>query len=115
MKLYELPHGPLMMDLAPSEKDKAAIKLVVAREMMARPFAAPPGVPADRAAALRTAFDATMKDPAFLAEAQRMSLEVRPLDGAGVDALVREIYATPKDVVELATAAVKIAPEGSGR
>jgi tripartite-type tricarboxylate transporter receptor subunit TctC len=114
-KHEELQDVPLMMDLAPSEKDKAAIKLVVAREMMARPFAAPPGIPADRAAALRKAFDMTMKDPAFLAEAQRMSLEVRPLDGTGVDALVKEIYATPKDVVELATAAVKIAPEGSNR
>jgi tripartite-type tricarboxylate transporter receptor subunit TctC len=66
---------------------------------MARPFAAPPGIPADRAKALRDAFDATVKDPEFLAEAERLKFEVRPMTGAQVEALVKEIYATPTEIV----------------
>ena len=103
----ELPDIPTFLELATEPKNVAALRLIVARENMARPFAAPPGVPADRAAALRAAFDATVKDPAFLAEAQKMSLDVRPLNGAGIDALIKEIYATPKDVVEIAAAGLK--------
>jgi tripartite-type tricarboxylate transporter receptor subunit TctC len=74
---------------------------------MGRPFAAPPGVPADRAAALRSAFMATLKDPAFLAEADKLKLEVNPVSGEDVDRLIAELYATPKDIVEEARAAIK--------
>ena len=74
---------------------------------MGRPFAAPPGVPADRAQALRRAFDATLKDPAFLAEAEKLKLEVNPVTGEEVDKLIAELYATPKDVVEETRVAIK--------
>jgi tripartite-type tricarboxylate transporter receptor subunit TctC len=67
----------------------------------------PPGVPADRLQALRAAFDATMKDPAFLADAKRQDLEVRPLSGADADALIREVYATPSAIVKLAVEYMK--------
>ena len=77
------------------------------RQTMGRPFAAPPGVPADRAAALRRAFDATLKDPAFLAEADKLKLEVNPVTGEDVDKLIAELYATPKDVVEETRVAIK--------
>jgi tripartite-type tricarboxylate transporter receptor subunit TctC len=106
-KHEDLPDVPLAMDLAQSPEDKAALKLIVSRQSIARPFAAPPGIPADRAAALRAAFDATMKDPEFLAEAKRLALEVRPVSGADVQQLIKEIYASPPEVVKLATQAEK--------
>jgi tripartite-type tricarboxylate transporter receptor subunit TctC len=74
----------------------------VSRQTMARPYVMPPGVPAERLQALRAAFDATMKDPAFLADAKRQDLEVRPISGGDADALIREVYATPPAIVKLA-------------
>ena len=70
---------------------------------MARPFAAPPGVPAERLAALRAAFDATMKDPDFLEEAKKLELEVRPVDGEELTKLVQDLAASPPEVLEQAT------------
>ena len=75
---------------------------------MARPFAAPPGLPPDRVKALRDAFDATMKDPDFLAEMKKLDLEVRPQSGAKVEQLVKEVYAYPPDVVKIATDAIRV-------
>jgi hypothetical protein len=63
-------------------------------------------VPADRAAALRAAFDATMKDPEFLAEAKKLNLDVNPLAGQTIHDLLTELYATPKSVIEKAAQAV---------
>jgi tripartite-type tricarboxylate transporter receptor subunit TctC len=74
---------------------------------MARPFAAPPGIPADRKAALIDAFDATMTDADFLAEAQKLSFDVRPVKAATIDAMLAEVYTTPKDVIDRATKAIK--------
>ena len=73
---------------------------------MARPFAAPPGIPADRKAALIAAFDRTMKDPEFLAEAQRLNIDVNPVTAAKLDELLAELYATPKDVIAKAAKAM---------
>jgi tripartite-type tricarboxylate transporter receptor subunit TctC len=106
-KHEDLPNVPLVMDLPTTEQNKAALKLIVSRQSIARPFAAPPGVPADRVKALRDAFDATMKDPAFLAEAKKLNLEVRPVSGADVEKLIKDVYASPPDVVKLAAAAEK--------
>ena len=75
--------------------------------MMARPYVAPPGIPPERLKALRAAFDATMKDPDFLAEAQRQDLEVRPVSGTEAAALINEIYASPPAVVKLAIDVMK--------
>jgi tripartite-type tricarboxylate transporter receptor subunit TctC len=101
-----LPDVPLITDLATDPKQAQALKLIVSRQTTARPFAAPPGVPADRAAALRAAFDATMTDPGFLADARAQQLEVSPVGAAEIEALVRDVYATPPDVVELAAQAM---------
>ena len=109
-KIPELPDVPLVIDLADDPKDKAALRLIFSRQIMARPFAAPPGLPADRIKALRDAFDATMKDPAFLAEMARMKLEVRPVPGTKLDELVREVYSYPADVVKIAADAIKTPP-----
>ena len=101
-KHEDLPNVPLVMDLPTTPQNKAALKLITSRQSIARPFAAPPGVPPERVAALRAAFDATMKDPAFLAEAKRLDLEVRPVAGLEVEKLIKEVYASPPDVVKLA-------------
>ena len=78
--------------------------MLVSQEM-ARPFAAPPGLPADRRAALLAAFDQTMKDPAFLAEAMTQGLDVDPVSAAAIDALLAEVYATPKSITDKAAKA----------
>jgi tripartite-type tricarboxylate transporter receptor subunit TctC len=101
-KHEDLPDVPLIMDLVRDPSRIAALKLLVSRQSIARPFAAPPELPAERVEALRRAFDATMADPEFLAEMKRQALEVRPVGGAEVQSLMREIYASPPDAVKLA-------------
>lgn len=90
----DLPDVPLIMDLAKTDEERRIFKLIFARLVMGWPFAAPPGVPADRLAALRVAFDETMTDPDFLKEAERLSLEVRPVSGQQIQELVEELYKT---------------------
>jgi tripartite-type tricarboxylate transporter receptor subunit TctC len=101
-KHEDLPNVPLIMDLPASPQDKAAMRLIVSRQAIARPFAAPPAVPPERVKALRDAFDATMKDPEFVKEATRLALEVRPVSGQDVQRLIEEIYASPPDVIKRA-------------
>jgi tripartite-type tricarboxylate transporter receptor subunit TctC len=66
---------------------------------MGRPVVAPPGLPEDRKQALRRAFDATMADPEYLAEATARSLEVNPVGGADLDKLLDDLYATPPEII----------------
>jgi tripartite-type tricarboxylate transporter receptor subunit TctC len=101
-KHEDLPDVPLITDLVSDPRQAAALKLIVSRQGIARPFAAPPAVPPERIEALREAFDATMRDPDFIAEMRSQALDVRPLSGAAVQALMRDIYASPPDVVKLA-------------
>jgi len=89
---------------------RAALKLIVSRQSIARPFATPPGVPAERLAMLRDAFEATMKDADFLAEARTIDLDVRPVSGAAVETLIKEIYASPPEAVRFATEALQAKP-----
>jgi tripartite-type tricarboxylate transporter receptor subunit TctC len=102
----ELPDVLMASDLVKTEEQKQILDFAVVSQTIARPIAAPPGIPADRKAALRAAFDATVRDPAFLAEAKRLQLDVRPVNGADVDAMIAELYTTPKDVVARATRAM---------
>jgi hypothetical protein len=95
----DLPEIPLIVDLARSDEARTILRLVFARQVMAWPFLAPPGVPADRIEALRQAFWSTMHDKEFLAEAEKAKLEIAPVSGADVQKLVQEIYATPPDIV----------------
>jgi len=74
---------------------------------MAWPFAAPPDVPSDRAAALRAAFEATLKDPDYLAEAKQRQLEVNPMSGVTMEKLIRELHETPADVIAASKAALE--------
>jgi tripartite-type tricarboxylate transporter receptor subunit TctC len=99
-KHKDFPDSPLIYDLVSKPDDRQLLDLMIGTSAMARPFAAPPGLPPDIAATLRRAFDATMKDPAFLAEAAKIQAEVLPTTGEEVQKLVTRLYATPKPVVE---------------
>jgi len=101
-KHEDLPDVPLIMDLVNDQQRSAALKVIVSRQSIARPFAAPPEVPTERIDALRRAFDQTATDPNFLAEMRRDALEVRPVAGAEVQKLMEEIYASPPEAVKLA-------------
>jgi tripartite-type tricarboxylate transporter receptor subunit TctC len=95
----ELPTVPLVLDLAKTDEQKAILKLIFARQVIAYPFVAPPGIPADRAEILRAAFLDTMRDKEFLAEAEKAQLEIRPVAGADAERLIVEAYATAAPVV----------------
>ena len=95
----ELPGVPNVLDLAKNDADTAALRLVMARLDVGRPFFLPPGVPAERVGALRKAFDETMKDPAYLEEAKKLSIDVDPLTGVELAALVQQVSKTPADTV----------------
>jgi tripartite-type tricarboxylate transporter receptor subunit TctC len=98
----DLPDVPLIMDFAKSEDQQQIFKLIFARQVMGRPYLAPPGVPADRADALRKAFMDTMRDPEFLAEAEKSQLEITPVAGPEVEKLVNDLYQTPKALADKA-------------
>jgi tripartite-type tricarboxylate transporter receptor subunit TctC len=103
----DLPDVPLAMDMAKTDEQRGIFRLIFARQVMGRPYLAPPGVPGDRAEALRTAFDATMKDPDFLADAAKVQLEVTPVTGAEVEKLVRELHETPKEIAAKAAGLIR--------
>ena len=98
----ELPAAPRARDLAKNEADRALLDLFAKRTEIGFPVFAPPGIPPERIAALREAYIKTMSDPAYLADAKAMQAEVAPLTGARMDALIRDIYATPRAIVDRA-------------
>ena len=98
---------PLIVDLAATEEQRQILRLHLAGQSYGRPFFTSPGLPQDRKAALRAAFDATMRDPDFIAETNKVKLEVSPTSGAEIDRLLAELYTTPKDVIEKAKQAIR--------
>ncbi len=98
----DLPHVPAIIDHARTPEDRKVFEFLFAPQEMGRPFFAPPDVPADRVRALRDAFEKTLKDPAYLAEAEKMGIEVQHLGGEHIHKLLERVYATPKDVIERA-------------
>ncbi len=101
-KSSELPDVPLVLDFVKNADDRQLMELLMGTMAVARPFMAPPGVPEGRANALRRAFDKTMKDEGFLAEARQLQLDVEPTSGEEAQKIVQSMYATPKAVVERA-------------
>lgn len=91
---------PFVLDLAKTEEQRQAIRFLYAGQAIGRPFVAPPGLAPERLKMLRDAFMATMGDKDFLAEAKKVKLDVDPTDGAGLEKIVRDIYATPPDIVK---------------
>jgi tripartite-type tricarboxylate transporter receptor subunit TctC len=98
---------PPIWKFVTKEDDRKVAELVISQQVFQRSFVAPPATPAEQVGILRTAFDATMADPAFLADAERMSISITPLPGAKVQEVIAKLYATPKDVVERAKAVIK--------
>jgi tripartite-type tricarboxylate transporter receptor subunit TctC len=96
----EFPGVPAVVELVAKPEDRQLLELMVGPAAMARPFAAPPGLPANKAALLRRAFDATMADPEFRGEAAKMQADLAPSTGEDVQKLVARIYATPRPVIE---------------
>jgi tripartite-type tricarboxylate transporter receptor subunit TctC len=91
-----------------SGEPKAIVDLVVSQQGFGRPFLVPPGTPAPAVATLRQAFEATYNDKAFLSEAATMKLDINPLDGDKVGALIKQMYATPKSVVDATARALRV-------
>lgn len=102
----ELPGVPTVLEKATTDRDRDAVRLIVSRQVVARPFAAPPGVPPARRDALRKAFMATLNDPAFLSEAKALSLELSPLGGAEVEKLIIDLHNAPAASIEHAKATI---------
>jgi tripartite-type tricarboxylate transporter receptor subunit TctC len=96
----ELPEVPAIMEFVKAERSKLILKFVLNAQTLGRPFVAPPGIPEDRTAALRKAFEDTMKDEAYLAEMKAKKLDVAPISWQSIQALLKDFYSTPPDVVQ---------------
>jgi tripartite-type tricarboxylate transporter receptor subunit TctC len=96
----ELPDVPLITDLAKTKEEQQLLKFVFARQVMGRPYLAPPGVSAATVAELRRAFMETMADRDFLADAARAKLEITPVSGERIQELMAELYKTPPELVK---------------
>jgi tripartite-type tricarboxylate transporter receptor subunit TctC len=101
------PEVPLALDFAQTTPDRQAIEFAVSPNLFARPFAAPPGVPAVRVTALRKAFNETMADPDYLADAAGRGMHVQLVTGEEIETVLQKIYAIPKTVVARVKQAVK--------
>jgi hypothetical protein len=106
-KLKDLPNVPSAIDLVTDPDSRRVLELILIRQEMGRPFALPPGTPADRVAILRQAFMDTLKDPAFLAEAGKLQLEIDPLTGPQIADLLKTAYSAPKPIVARAAQLAK--------
>ena len=107
------PDVPTVMELAQDDRTKNILQLVLAPLEMDRPILAPPGTPADRVAALRDAFHATMNDPAFIAEAVKDNLEIREISGQHVAEVLDDAYKMPPEITKAASDAMKLTGAGS--
>ncbi len=92
------PDAPTAIEIMSSPADKQLMEIAFAEQVMGRPFLLPPGVPADRVKALRAAFDATMKDPLFLDDAKSQNVEIDPVSGEQINALLDRVYAAPPEM-----------------
>ena len=93
---------PLIADYARSDADRGALRLLSSTSALSRPLLAPPGLPAERVALLRAAFDATMQDTDFLADAKKSAMDIKPVAGVAIQTLVESVVHTPEPEVALA-------------
>jgi tripartite-type tricarboxylate transporter receptor subunit TctC len=103
----DLPNIPLLVDLARNEEEREALKLVSTPTSLGHPVIAPPGIPEDRLAALRWAFDAAMKDTALLEDAKTQGRPIRPVGGDKLEQMVKDTFAASPKVIEHAKALTK--------
>ena len=97
---------PSVFKYVKSDEARKVVELVISQQVFQRSYIAPPGLPAEQLETLRSAFDATMSDRQFLNDAEKIRIDVSPLSGAKVQALVQKLYATPKDIVARARQAI---------
>jgi tripartite-type tricarboxylate transporter receptor subunit TctC len=107
-KNQNLPNVPLITDLAPNAEVRQMMELLIAPQYTGRPFVAPPGIPAERLAALREAFDASTRDPEFIAVLKKGRRPFSPIGGSEIQALAQRIYMTPPHLVDRLNDLVKI-------
>ncbi len=98
-KTAELPDVPSVDELAPDEADRGPMDFLLSGNALGRPLAAPPGTPPERVAALRAAFDETMKDPRFLHDVEMSRTELGPITGTTLQQAVEQILSTPKQAI----------------
>jgi tripartite-type tricarboxylate transporter receptor subunit TctC len=103
-KHADLAGVPLIVDLAKNDEQRKILALIFARQVMGRPFLAPPGIPRERAETLRKAFMDTLQDKEFLSAAEKVQMEITPVSGEKVEKLVKDLYATPPDITKKAAA-----------
>ena len=96
----DLKGVPFVLELARNPEERQVLEFLYAGQGIGRPFVAPPDMPAERLKMLRDAFNATMKDAEFVADARRSKLELEPEDGEHLAALIRKIYATPRPIID---------------
>ena len=99
---------PFLQDFAKDDEQRQILRFISAPVQVGRPFVAPPGVPADRVALLRKAFDATMKDKESMAEADKLALDIRPMGGVELSRVVAETVNTPAAIIEKVKAAIAV-------
>ena len=99
MREPDLPDVPLMSELAKTDEQRQILTLISSTVALGRPYLTTPDVPADRLAALRQAFMATLADAAFLVEAKKLNFDLRPADGAAVTKIVADVIASPPDII----------------
>jgi hypothetical protein len=98
---------PHVWDYVKSEEGRKIVELVIGQQVFQRSYIAPPEIPAAPLGILRGAFDATMKDPQYLADSAKLRIDIAPLPGAKVQEIVQKLHATPKNVVQAARAAIR--------
>jgi tripartite-type tricarboxylate transporter receptor subunit TctC len=103
----ELPHIPLLRDLAKTPEQREILDFLSMSVEIGRPVATTPGTPPERTAALRKAFDAMLNDPAFIADAEKQRLELRAMNGGALADLVRAVIETRADVREKVKLAIR--------
>jgi tripartite-type tricarboxylate transporter receptor subunit TctC len=109
-KSPEFPDLPLILDFARTPQDKQVMELILAAQHWGRPFVLPPDVPLDRVAAMRKAFIDMTKDEQFLAESKKLRMDLDIVTGAEIDELLKRVYATPPEIVEIARKAISDSP-----
>jgi tripartite-type tricarboxylate transporter receptor subunit TctC len=102
----QFPDSPALIEFAKDARTKQILQLILAPMAMDRPILTPPGVPAERVAALKTAFHAAMLDAAFLADAKKQRIEVKEVSGDKVAQIIAGAFAMPSDVVKAANDAM---------
>jgi tripartite-type tricarboxylate transporter receptor subunit TctC len=98
---------PTVWQYVKNDDDRKVVELVISQTVFHRSYIAPPGTPQQQLETLRAAFDATVQDRDFLEDAEKMRIDIAPLSGAKVQDVVAKLYATPRDIVERARAAIR--------